>query len=646
LEWKDCIGTDRSFYKGNPAVVQYPAGTADSVRTPERVITGPNTLLCQPSAIAVGPGGEVYVLNHARGNPSKPPAPRPGWTTWVTVYDSAANGDAAPSRALEIGSLSGGGASTIAVDRAGFLYVAYTVHGPLDAGSVTVFEPGVDGNVEPVRVLSGPRTGLQRPKELALDRQGNLYALNVKGDLDDTVRVFSAVSAGNVEPYRVIAGAHTGLARPIGLAVDQEERLYVANAGHRVRPNSVTVYDAGATGDTAPIRIITATQIADGMERPRRVAIGTRDSLYVRSERNLSVFGAEAGDTLRLSRTFYQHAPDLFALDRHDTLYTLVADTVMVYPSGYSGGRPAIRKLAGPSTGVRGTTDMAVDSRGWLYLAVDSAIRVFAPGASGDVAPSRTIAGSRTRLSKAYGIALDHEDRLYVSNGPLGGGGPEIRIYAPTARGTDPPVRMLKGPSTSLEAAGEIEFDSRGYMYVPSPSTTVNVFRPDASGDEAPVRTLTGPETLLRNATALAFGPGDTLYALNAFGYTPNRRCGGLLFGGGSPNAAVTVYAPGASGEVEPVRNVVLIKNAQTRVRVKWWTLFWPRGLAVDSSGALQVWNSVGSVLYAPGANGFVAPVRTFAEPREDGADAGAVTVSRDGRIYELNVPHFQPVFC
>jgi hypothetical protein len=642
--WEDCAGKE-PFDFGRPAVVRYSGGTGDSVRTPERSITGPHTLLCEPRSIAVGPGGELYVLNHLERIRYGQAYKRAGWTTWVTVYDAAARDDAAPIRALEISPLGSFGWLSLGVDREGYLYVGSELHGLLDSGSVAVFAAGADGNAKPIRVVAGPRTRLRDPGEIAVDRHNNLYTTNQPGrGIDDTVRIYSNRAAGNVEPCRVIAGARTGLLWPVALAVDRENQLYVANFRQRGKsaPNNVTVYDAWAAGDTMPNRTITGRKIFDGLSEPRRLVMSSNDSLYVRSVISLSVFGTGPADTARPARTFFKDAPSMFALDRRDTLYALAGDTVLVYPPGYSGGSPPVRVLR-PRASIRTVKGMAVDGRGWLYLSISESksagrIEVYAPGASGDVSPSRTISGNRTRLTSPGAIALDGSGRLYVTNNRRQGSHGAIRVYAPGAKGQDQPVRTLVGTSTSLDPPNDIEFDSHGNMYVTG-NERVSVFRPAAYGNEAPVRTLAGERTLLRRPFALAVGRDDTLYVLN--NPTPPNPCprGPVT----RVNPTVTTYSPGASGDAEPVRTLVLPVGANVR------------DLAVDSSGALQVWIGgpvfgmsffhgdtaapvmprAGVMVFPPGASGQAPPARLIREAKADNAEHAAVAVDRKGGVVE-----------
>ena len=640
---------------GTPAVVRYATNATDSLRHPDRTIAGPHTALCAPSAIAHGPTGELYVLNHApvtsavAGNEDR-------WMHWVTVYDSAAQGDATPIRTLHIGATGLLRPMSLGVNRAGQLHVGLGPDPRRDFGSILVFDADADGDVEPIRVLSGLGNGLRRPQVLAVDRRGYLYVTNAQlRSQDHAVRVFAPDAKGDAAACRVIAGPRTGLNRPTGLTLDRDGRLYVGNSGgSSLSPfNAITVFDAGATGDAAPIRTLGGGNRYDGMVGPDRLALGRGDSLYVRSAGSLSVFAPGATGASEPARYILRqvpgpqfariHTPVLPVLDRHDTLYAVSGDTVMVYPPGYSGSEPPVRQIVVPRSGWMGVTDIALDDRGWLYLAQlgptveRGLIRVYQPGASGNVPPSRTITGPRTRLSHPTGLALDRKRRLYVANGLVSGNEGAIRVYASGARGEDQPVRVLAGPATRLWEPTDIEFDSRGNMYVPfgyAPGV-VSVFRPEASGDEAPVRTITGPQRLVRRTVALAVGPGDTLYALNVHGY--GGRCDPRATG----DATVTVYPPGANGEVEPARTLVLTQEGMSPGCVAGLGLV--HGLAVDAGGGVQVWHTGGTVRFPPGAEGLAAPLQAMVDTTASGTNASGVTVTSDGWAYQTNVPSAGP---
>ena len=82
------------------------------------------------------------------------------------------------------------------------------------------------GNAAPLRIISGPATGLANPAGLAVDTVNNeILVANIS-----SITVYSLTASGNVAPLRTISGVDTELAQPIGLAVDTvNNEVLVAN---------------------------------------------------------------------------------------------------------------------------------------------------------------------------------------------------------------------------------------------------------------------------------------------------------------------------------------------------------------------------------------------------------------------------------
>jgi len=117
--------------------------------------------------------------------------------------------------------------------------------------SVRIFSGGAKGDVTPLRVIEGSRTGLDWPMGVAYDAGHDTIAVANNGD--DSVLIFGRASKGDVAPVRVIRGDRTGLNRPIGVAVDaQKGEIWVSNWGD----HSALAFDSAGQGNITPKEVI------------------------------------------------------------------------------------------------------------------------------------------------------------------------------------------------------------------------------------------------------------------------------------------------------------------------------------------------------------------------------------------------------
>lgn len=139
-------------------------GGAMGEEPPVRVIQGQRTQLVRPHTIAVDPvNGEIIV-----GDPSN---------RSITIFDRKANGNVAPIRMLRGPKTSIHTVVGVGVDpQRGLIFGASRSIGEVDSG-ILMFRRGDTGNVEPLRKITGPRTGaLGRFRQLAVDSQrGRVY---------------------------------------------------------------------------------------------------------------------------------------------------------------------------------------------------------------------------------------------------------------------------------------------------------------------------------------------------------------------------------------------------------------------------------------------------------------------------------------
>jgi len=601
--------------RGNVVRV-FPAATADSTTVPVRSLEGPRASLCGPRDLAFDARGRLHVLSGHL----------------ITVYRSGAAGDAAPIRSIAVPATGLNAAYGLGLDRDGNIYVATDEPGIVDLGSVTIYGPGAGADAVPRRTLMSEHTGLRRPHAIAVDAGGRVYASNPEGD---TVLVYDRDANVNLAPARVLAGPATGLGGPYGLAFDSQGYLYVANFGR----NTITVYAPGATGDAAPLRVIEPPPAPPYhiFLRPTFLTLDPYDTLYVATAADVFVYAPGAQGKAAPVRMIPAHEARGLALGRDGHLYLAnQSGTVSVYAPGAGDSAVPVRKIEGPATDLHGAYGVALDAQDTLYVAstTEPAVTVYAPGTGGDVPPVRTVSGPKSGLSAPLGIALNRRGNLYVANGPRPKGRGAVRVYGSAASGYAAPVRLLTGPATGLDQPGDVAFDSRGDMYVVNTDWQgagfVTVYGPEVNGNAAPTRIITGPNTLLRRPIKLAVGLGDTLYVLNAFRWWKY----------GTENVTVTVYAPGAAGDVEPVRSIVV--NAGRRSAGGRLGLEWPEGIAVDGWGTVYVanyWPGNAVAVYAPGAEGDVAPTRLIQGGKTRLAGPVAVALDDEGWLHVASVP-------
>jgi hypothetical protein len=199
-----------------------------------------------------------------------------------------------------------------------------------------------------------------------------------------------------------------------------------------------------------------------------------------------------------------------------------------------------------------------------------------------------------------YGPSATFETVVVSATAPGTTGATASLTLTPATSGNVAPLRALAIPQFNAGAGNAgIAVDGSGNLYVadlnnpPTADSAIYVYPPKASGNQAPTRTIEGSNTSLVRATGIALDSSGNLYVGNA-GTQPSE-------------AGVTVYAPGASGNVAPIRKIA---GSNTNITSA-------RGVALDAAGNLAVGNYNGNVcapnytlVFAPGANGNVAPAR------------------------------------
>jgi DNA-binding beta-propeller fold protein YncE len=218
--------------------------TAKDQDAPVRLLQGPKTQMADPHGLALDPKtGLIYVTNWGTHNERRTAPTRKA--NWPVGSENSIPGS-----------------------------------GYFRPPSITVYRKDAQGDVEPLRVIQGPKTLMNWPTSIAVhpDR-GELFVAN---DTADSVTVYRADASGDAAPIRVLKGPRSMIKNPTGVALDlKNNELWVANFGS----HSATVFPVDAAGDPVPKRVIRsgpANAPSPMLSNPHTVAYDTkRDELLV-----------------------------------------------------------------------------------------------------------------------------------------------------------------------------------------------------------------------------------------------------------------------------------------------------------------------------------------------------------------------------
>jgi DNA-binding beta-propeller fold protein YncE len=225
----------------------------------------------------------------------------------------------------------------VSVDLAGEVFVAN------ENGNVRAYG-GRNFHYELIHTLEGPHTRIQHPTSIVANIDGTFYIADAGSSADEPrAEWFPAGQNGNVFPNRVISGPHTGITSPHGLALDGSGRLFVADQ----TTNKVLVFAPDATGDVAPIVVLT------GFHSPDHLFVDQLLNLYVSNRRDNSI------------KVFITTGPQSW------TASATITSEDMLQPAG-----------------------VVADQAGRIVVAANGGILFFAPNSNGRVEPVGTLRGS------------------------------------------------------------------------------------------------------------------------------------------------------------------------------------------------------------------------------------------------------------
>jgi len=259
---------------------------------------------------------------------------------------------------------------------------------------------------------------------------------------------------------------------------------------------------------------------------------------------------------LQGEKTMIQFNNGLYIDPKNGDIYSVesdVGDKMVVFSHEANGNVPPKRTLHT----IHRVYNIAVDeSRQELYTTIEfpPEVDVYPKTAQGEDLPIRRLIGPNTGLNSLHGIAIDEKNQLLIVNTwghdsdfRVQGTGryedPAIKIYALSASGDTPPLRVISGDKTQLNWPAAMKLNpENGDLYVANDiGQSVLVFSniSTAQGNVAPARVIKGPKTKLSYPTGVALDLKNREVWVSSMG-----------------SSSATAYPLMANGDVEPLRQI------------------------------------------------------------------------------------------
>jgi hypothetical protein len=180
--------------------------------------------------------------------------------------------------------------------------------------------------------------------------------------------------------------------------------------------------------------------------------------------------------------------------------------------------------------------------------------------------PVRKVEGQGSLLGRTmHGIAYDaiHDEFTVPQQF-----GQAILTYRGNANGEEPPIRVIQGVHSQLDAPEHLDVDPvHNEIFVPTRDGHILVFPRDGKGDVAPIRVLGGPNTMITGDAPLAVDPVNNLLVVGGTAGRGQTRL--LIFnrtdsGDTKPKAAIGgpnshLYSFGGPFAVYPQKGEILV---------------------------------------------------------------------------------------
>ncbi|MBI2815411.1 MAG: hypothetical protein HYX72_00580 [Acidobacteria bacterium] len=216
------------------------AGDVNGDAAPKRIIQGPKTQLSGSDRLDVDPVHNEIIVPMGDS---------------IGVYSREANGDVAPLRMIKGPDTMLRQATSAVVDPVNNLLVVglnsgtnfgESKEGEVPNGAILIFNRTDNGNVKPRAVIKGPKSGITRINQIALNPARKLIVATQPGPIQDMepknayVGIWNMDDNGDVPPrWRINANAKSEMKKPRGVVLNPKHKeLIIAD----MRLNAVLTY--------------------------------------------------------------------------------------------------------------------------------------------------------------------------------------------------------------------------------------------------------------------------------------------------------------------------------------------------------------------------------------------------------------------
>lgn len=273
------------------------------------------------------------------------------------------------------------------------------------ANALYEYGPGASGADAPIATVSGPDTGLNAPSAVALDNQGRVFVTNAG---NDSITEYAADATTDAAPLATISGANTLLDAPSSVTVNGGE-IWVTDPDS----NLVESFAVGSDGNEYPATTIGGAKT--GLDHPVGIALGINFN---------SADGSEAETEVTVI-----NAP------------AASAASITQYSSLRPGDVKPLSDITQIGKHALGSPDAIYTPDGFDFFITDGAanseqvIAIFPGDARAESGP--TITG----LDDPTGVSIDAQDDIVVANA----GDHSVRVFSPSSRGAATPITTLTG---------------------------------------------------------------------------------------------------------------------------------------------------------------------------------------------------------